>query len=133
MWRRSRRAALTIDMAPLIDVVFLLLVFFMLTSGFVPPSLPLRLPQASGEPPGGSVAVVVSMDAGGAISVNGQRVEKEAFGEVLREALRSAATPAVHFRGDKEADYGAFIELMDLSRNAGASQFHLVYEPKRAP
>ncbi|MFZ9965065.1 MAG: ExbD/TolR family protein, partial [Terrimicrobiaceae bacterium] len=47
MFARPKRPTLSIDMAPLIDVVFLLLIFFMLTSSFVPPSVPLTLPQAA--------------------------------------------------------------------------------------
>ena len=43
---RPKRISLGLDMAPLIDIVFLLLIFFMLSSSFLNPALKLDLPQA---------------------------------------------------------------------------------------
>ncbi|GAB4169157.1 MAG: hypothetical protein Fur0032_07610 [Terrimicrobiaceae bacterium] len=129
MFRRPRRPTHTIDMAPLIDVVFLLLVFFMLTSSFSPPSVPLRLPEMrpaeAAEPP----VVVVSMDSEGKISIADLRVENTQFEAALRKALEQADTKTVHFRGDRDAGYGQFLKLMARAREAGALQFHLVHEP----
>ena len=74
MFSRPKRPTLSIDMAPLIDVVFLLLIFFMLTSSFMPPSVPLTLPQASSQASSQATAdsakVVVSLDAQGRISIS---------------------------------------------------------------
>jgi biopolymer transport protein ExbD len=129
MFRRPRRPTHTIDMAPLIDVVFLLLVFFMLTSSFSPPSVPLKLPELRAteavEPP----VVVISLDAGGGITIGADEVDETQFVSRLRVALGEAATATVHFRGDREADYGRFLKLMARAKEAGATQFHLVHDP----
>lgn len=133
MFARPKRATLSIDMAPLIDVVFLLLIFFMLTSSFVPPSVPLTLPQAASGGPSEAAKVIVSLDANGGISIAEKPVADSEFETALRTALDQNATATVHFRGDTSVDYGAFLKLISRARAAGASQFHLVHDPVAKP
>jgi len=132
MFRRPRRATHTIDMAPLIDVVFLLLVFFMLTSSFTPPSLPLDLPRLKPAGVSEPAVVVVSLDGAGVIAIGGDSVDAADFPDRLQSALAEASTDTVHFRGDQSADYGRFLALMAEARKAGARQFHLVHSPEGA-
>ncbi len=133
MFARPKRATLSIDMAPLIDVVFLLLIFFMLTSSFVPPAVPLTLPQAASGAPSEAAKVIVSLDANGGISIAEKPVADSEFENALRAALDQNATATVHFRGDTSVDYGAFLKLISRARAAGASQFHLVHDPASKP
>lgn len=133
MFRRPKRPSHSIDMAPLIDVVFLLLVFFMLTSSFTPPSLPLSLPKAraTGETP--PPAPVVSIDASGVVALNGEVVDPAQLGTVLTPLLEAGAGKTVHFRGDRAVDYGRILDLMNRARLAGATQIHLIYESASEP
>lgn len=133
MFRRPKRASHSIDMAPLIDVVFLLLIFFMLTSSFTPPSLPLTLPKAkpAGEPP--KPAPVVSIDREGRMALDGREVTLETLPGALQEALDGDERRAVHVRGDRGVDYGSVLELMTATRAAGATQINLIYESEAAP
>lgn len=133
MFSRPKRPTLSIDMAPLIDVVFLLLIFFMLTSSFAPPAVPLTLPKAASGAPSEAAKVVVSLDQNGQISISEKVVADADFETALRAALDQNATTAVHFRGDTAVDYGAFLQLISRARNAGASQFHLVHDPASNP
>lgn len=129
MFTRPKRPTLSIDMAPLIDVVFLLLIFFMLTSSFVPPAVPLSLPRAASGEAGDSAKVMVSLDNEGRIFIGENPVADDGFEATLQQALEQNATTAVHFRGDKSVDYGLFLELISRARSVGARQFHLVHEP----
>ena len=133
MFTRPKRPTLSIDMAPLIDVVFLLLIFFMLTSSFVPPAVPLTLPKASSGAPSEAAKVIVSLDQNGQISISEKTIADAEFESVLSAALEQNATNAVHFRGDTTVDYGVFLKLISRARNAGASQFHLVHDPASNP
>jgi len=133
MFARPKRPTLSIDMAPLIDVVFLLLIFFMLTSSFVPPAVPLTLPKATSGAPSESAKVVVSLDQAGGISISEKPINDAEFETALRAALDQNATTTVHFRGDTSVDYGVFLKLISRARNAGASQFHLVHDPASNP
>ena len=129
MFSRPKRPTLSIDMAPLIDVVFLLLIFFMLTNSFTPPSVPLALPKAPSNESADSPKVVVSLDAEGRISISETFVADADFEAGLKDTLRKNATSTVHFRGDKAMDYGIFLQFMTRARAAGANQFQLIHEP----
>jgi biopolymer transport protein ExbD len=133
MFTRPKRPTLSIDMAPLIDVVFLLLIFFMLTSNFVPPSVPLTLPKASSSAPSEATKLIVSLDQNGQISISDQIIPDADFESALRSALEQNSTTAVHFRGDTSVDYGVFLKLISRARNAGANQFHLVHDSATNP
>jgi biopolymer transport protein ExbD len=133
MFTRPKRPTLSIDMAPLIDVVFLLLIFFMLTSNFVPPSVPLTLPKASSGALSEALKVVVSLDQTGQISIAEKTVADAEFETALRAALEQNSTTAVHFRGDTSVDYGVFLKLISRARSAGANQFHLVHDSATNP
>jgi biopolymer transport protein ExbD len=130
MFARPKRPTLSIDMAPLIDVVFLLLIFFMLTSSFVPPSVPLELPQASSKPTTTTAKVIVSLDAGGVISIGEMPVPNSEVEAALSQALAASSTTTVHFRGDTSVDYGLFLDLISRARSSGAAQFHLIHIPR---
>lgn len=118
-------------MAPLIDVVFLLLIFFMLTSSFSLPSLQIKLPTAQGQPDSTPEVILVAVDAQGAITIQGQPVPLPLFEEKLRAISSGQTDKKIHFRGDRGMDYGLFVELMDRARQIGLIQFHLVHDTKR--
>lgn len=127
---RPKRVSAGLDMAPLIDVVFLLLIFFMLTSSFLQPSIPLSLPRAaaSDEPP--PAPVFVSVDSAGAVYINQDAVPRENFSAALGAFLAGREDRSVNFRGDRAMSYDIFVGLMDEARRAGAVQFNIVHEAK---
>jgi biopolymer transport protein ExbD len=127
---RPKRVSARLDMAPLIDVVFLLLIFFMLTSSFLQPSIPLALPQAAAadEPP--PAPVFVSVDESGLVYVNQEPVARAEFIAKLGAVLAGRADRTVNFRGDRTMPYEVFVALMAEARQAGAVQFNIVHEAK---
>ncbi len=127
---RPKRVSARLDMAPLIDVVFLLLIFFMLTSSFLQPSIPLALPQAAAadEPP--PAPVFVSVDESGLVYVNQEPVAREEFIAKLGAVLAGRDDRTVNFRGDRTMPYEVFVALMAEARQAGAVQFNIVHEAK---
>jgi biopolymer transport protein ExbD len=130
MFLRPKRAKLSLDMAPLIDVVFQLLVFFMLSSTFVNPALSLELPRASSNAQPQQQPLVVSVDDGGAIFINQQEVAEEDFHKRLAALLADQNEKTVNFRGDRAMRYETFVRLMDLARKAGAQKFNIVHLPQ---
>lgn len=128
---RPKRVSAGLDMAPLIDVVFLLLIFFMLTSSFLQPSIPLALPKATAatdEPP--PAPVFVSVDTSGAVYLNQEPVTRESFASALSALLAGREDRTVNFRGDRTMPYEIFVALMAEARQAGAVQFNIVHEVK---
>jgi biopolymer transport protein ExbD len=126
---RPRKSALSLDMAPLIDVVFQLLIFFMLTTSFSNPSLRLNLPKAVIHDRPEPERIVLSIDRGGRILVNSERTGLDELEGVLASRLAGDSAKSVHVRGDAEMPYRLFVEVMDLARRAGARQINIVHDP----
>ena len=128
---RAKKASLSLDMAPLIDVVFQLLIFFMLSSSFLAPALKLDLPQAVSRDVKELEQVVVTIDREGQVFLNTRKTSMADLRSDLEAALRRGPKKAVHLRGDKEMPYRFFVQAMDLARQAGAKQIQIVHEPER--
>lgn len=126
---RPKKVSLSFDMAPLIDIVFQLLIFFMLSSSFLNPALRLELPKAVYQDRKIPEQVVISVDRSGAIFLNNQKTPISRLKPQLETKLSQAGSKkSVHLRGDKDMPYKFFVEVMDIARQAGASQINIVYE-----
>ena len=120
-----------VGLTPLIDVVFQLLVFFMLTSTFAAPALDLVLPELSGDLDAPeNTALLVEIPEGGELFLAGDAVAlpniPDWLGAYLQErpALQSAT-----LRVDATTPYQRVLDVMHaLSRN-GIQEVHFVYEP----
>ena len=125
---RPKRRGLGIDMAPLIDIVFLLLIFFMLNTTFSNPAIPLSMPRGASEQ--GEVheseVIVVSFDAEGKIYINRDEVAWDDYQAKLKEAMSELGMQSVHFKGDESLTYKRFTQIFDASRAAGVVQFNMV-------
>ena len=131
MFARPKRLTTSIDMAPLIDVVFLLLIFFMLTSSFTLPSLQVKLPTAKGQTDTSPEVILVAVDAQGSITIQGSPVPLSQFDETIRALSQGNSDRKIHSRGDQKMNYGLFVDLMDRARQIGIVQFNLVHDPKK--
>ena len=131
---RPKRPSLSLDMAPLIDVVFQLLIFFMLSSSFNMPRLSLALPKADGSPdPVGPTPLMISVDRDGAVFLNHERVERSTFAARLKDYVAETGDRRVTIRMDGTRPYQDFAELMKEARDAGATQLQIIYERRRTP
>ncbi len=121
-----------INVTSLIDVVLLLVVFFMLSSNFTAEGrLRVRLPQAS-EQPADRVAgdgLVVTVSATGAYLVNGRELINSSA-DTLRSAILKSTTPAarsapVTIRADGRATHQAVVTAMDVLGHMGFTQMNV--------
>ncbi|MGM0594866.1 MAG: ExbD/TolR family protein [Pseudomonadota bacterium] len=125
-----RRTSQVPNLTPLIDIVFLLLVFFMLTSHFVQEqALNIDLPVAdTGEAvvEDGQLEVVLRPE--GVVLIDEHIVEADSLEAVLREKLRGRSEKLVRVRGDRGAPLGKAVVIMDAARKAGADGVDIVTE-----
>jgi biopolymer transport protein ExbD len=128
---RPKRASARLDLTPLIDVVFQLLVFFMLTSSFAHPAMKLMLPTASARETIDPQQLVVSVDRDGKVFVNTDLVEIDALKRVLEQKLAGMEKKQVNFRGDGQMHYQRFVQVMDIAKQAGAKQLNIVHQEDR--
>lgn len=123
-FKRQVTAEEGINLTPLIDVVFLLLIFFMVSTTFTKEShLQIDLPEANGESlPQRQTQINVVVDAQGEYSVNGKQLINSQL-ETLRRALleESGGETKMPFviTGDATSSYQSIISVMDTAGQMG--------------
>jgi len=124
-----------IGLAPLIDVVLLLLIFFLVTTSFREPELPLSLPRATTGEAAGPERVVVSLAANGELRVDGRAVDLEALGVYLEERVGADAAErfALEIRADQDVRHGRVVEVLDLARRRGVERLGIAVRSGEAP
>jgi len=125
---RQRKAAAVIDMTPMIDCVFQLLVFFMLSSSFLTPSLKLTLPEASAQAGPEQGEVYVSIDAQGDVYVNHVQVDIGQLAEHLRPLVAKSEKKIVSIRGDEGMRYEWFVKVLDAAQSCGAAHVSVAHD-----
>ena len=117
-----RRTSHIPNLTPLIDIVFLLLVFFMLTSHFVKDEvINIDLPEAdSSDPIDEPQQVEVIINEAGELSIDSEIVTEEDLVIILVEKLKNQPEKVVRIRGDKQVDLEIAISAFDAARKAGA-------------
>lgn len=114
---RPRLEAAGSPLGPLLDVVLLLLIFFVVTSSFSNQALELALPSAESGRTQTRQGLVVAIDAGGAISVDGRVTPREALRERL-VAARAAEQP-IELRADRATAHEHVVAVLDLAQASG--------------
>ncbi|KPV40295.1 hypothetical protein AN478_09390 [Thiohalorhabdus denitrificans] len=127
--RSGRRGgSIGLALTPLVDIVFLLLVFFMLTAHFVEErALDVQLPEArTGEPQKPQEWLTVTLRKDGRLFVGEKAVSRRRLEETLAERLAENPARRIRVRGDTQADLGALVGIMDAARGVGAGAVDLV-------
>lgn len=123
-----RRSSFGLNLTPLIDIVFLLLVFFMLTAHFVEErALDVDLPKTeatSAEKERPQAEILIDQD--GALWLNGEMVLPETLEDTLRRILHAPGDKTVRLRGDRTAQLELVVQAMDAARRAGARSLDIV-------
>ena len=132
--RRKRRTSSSLELAPLLDVLFLLIIFFSISSTFIKESrFDIELPE-TGEVAGMSVSetsVGVYVDRYGKFSVSVGIGEKEPITssrlqEKLSKVMLDHPDTAVSIYGDKEVNYQSIVSVMDICRESGIKSISIV-------
>ena len=120
---RMRNKEIGINMSPLIDLVFLLLIFFMVTTSFVRETgIDVQRPTASSASlaEGGNILVAVSKE--GSIHFDGRQIDIRSVRAHIVRALAQNPEGSVVIIADKISYTGKLIQVMDQCRLAGAKQ-----------
>ena len=121
----TRRKRFQIDMAPLIDVVFLLLIFFMLTFAIQGQGLAISLPEGE-ENLKVEKDIIVKIDQNNNIRLNGRPIQIDSLRGVLKEELLSHSGKLVVIDSAPKVKYELFTRVLDVSREAGAENFSII-------
>lgn len=123
--RRSSGAeggdAAEINLTPMLDVVFIMLIFFIVTTSFIKESgVDIQRPESSAATPQPDAQLLVAITPEGAVWVNGQAVDLHRVGSEV--AAQVSDDGSVVIQADREATTGLLIEVMDRIREAGVEK-----------
>jgi len=122
--RRTEFKKGQLDIAPLIDVVFLLLIFFMLTSSFIfQPGIKVNLPKALTSEALHEKSLVILVTDTDVIYLNNRAITTKELNSRLRIAAKEKKPLLI--KADRHASMGKIVEIWDMCRDAGISQINI--------
>src|SRR5688572_10479 len=118
-----------IDFVPMVDVLFNLLIFFLLatTIAQVEREMHVALPFASNAAPISAALreIVVNVDADGRIVMSGRAVETDELKQMIASAVQANPEQKVSVRGDRATAYANVVNVLDVCKAAGVQQPYL--------
>ena len=137
-FRRSRKPDSGIDLTPLIDVVFLLLIFFMVTTTFTQETrLLISLPEAGGETVDAEPeSLELTIDKEGNYALNGQSLinrDIKTIMAALKDASAGNRDLPVVITADAESSHQAVVSAMDAAGKLGFNQLQIATQQPNEP
>lgn len=119
----------TLDMTPIIDSVFLLLIFFMVTTVLKNPAqLKMTIPEAYNPTKMDKKIITVELTADGIIAVAGKTVPLDQFDAFLDQEKKKTQNKTMVIKSDKEAKHGDVLKLMKLAKEMQIEQIGIVVD-----
>ena len=121
------------SLTPLIDVVFLLLIFFLVATTFQNEEveMDLKLPEAqTGKAQEQNQRIVINVRRDGTLIIDGRPVSQESLEQKLRAAARRDKNQEVLIRGDTSAQFGVVARVLDVCRAAPLTQIAIGAAPQ---
>lgn len=108
-----------INIVPMIDVIFAILTFFILSSLYLTRSegLPVNLPQATTGEAQAQRQLVVTIDPQGTLFVDRQAIQIDALASALRTQVEAGGAPLVVINADSAVPHGRVVAVMDVARS----------------
>ncbi|BHH85852.1 ExbD/TolR family protein [Desulforhopalus sp. 52FAK] len=124
--RRNSRSTVELNMAPLIDMVFILLIFFLVTTSFVKETgIDVNRPTASTAVSKEKATILIGIDPENHIFIDHREVDVRAVRANVERSLAENPEGTVVIVADKASSTGTAIQVMDGCRMAGASNVSL--------
>ncbi len=122
-----------INMGPLIDMVFLLLIFFVVTTSFVKETgIDVSRSNAASAEPKVSANIMVGVNEQGEVYFEGKQIDVRSVRGLVERALADDPTSGVIVVADKASETGSVVKVMDQARLAGAAEVSLAAQKATA-
>jgi len=120
-FQASGGGSASIDISPLIDVVFILLIFFIVTTVFIDePGVEVNKPRAASAETLETQAVYIAVTQNGEIWHANRVMSVEGIRAVISRKLQQDENTPVIIQGDTASNYGAVMQVVDAAKLAGA-------------
>lgn len=129
MWLKGKKTkGGSLDITPLVDLVFLLIIFFLLSTTFrVSPGIKIDLPSASSQKiHTEKKEIIVSVDKSGNVYVNKDAVDPASLLSRLMQSAQEDKDTTVLIKGDREAGFGRIVDLLDTVKQTGLHRIAIV-------
>ena len=127
--KRRERIKVQVPLTPLIDIVFLLLIYFLLTTNFmVDEGIKIKLPQARAAAPQTEEVITVYVDQQGRAFLGTEEVSIARLFDRLKEMIGSQENKLVVVRADRAVILNKAVKVMDIAKAAGAGRLCLATE-----
>ena len=131
--RRLKRTSVA-DMTPMIDIVFQLVIFFMISSVFnTAPGIDIVLPQGESVQTLEITPLTITITSSEEIFLNKNSVPMANLKEALKKYKESVDDKTSHvvLKGDQNIKYGTFVEVMGVLRSTGFDQINMITDSPR--
>jgi len=127
--KRRERIKVQVPLTSLIDIVFLLLIYFLLTTNFmVEEGIKIKLPQAKAAAPQTEEVITVYVDQQGRAFLGTQEVSIARLFERLKDMIGGRENKLVVVRADRAVILNKAVKVMDVAKAAGAGRLCLATE-----
>ncbi len=125
-----RKRSLVLNITSLIDVMFILVLFFMVSTTFLSqPAIKLELPEAKYAEVARQTPLVVYVDPDGQIYLNDEPIAISLLGEELKRKLGDDAEKSVVLKADSRVTHGAVIRVLDVLKSSGVKKLTVATRP----
>jgi biopolymer transport protein ExbD len=130
--RRREIKKARIEIIPMIDTIFFLLVFFMISTLSMArySGLPVNLPKAATGQQGPNESAAVTIKPDGTVAIDKQAVSREQIRDILKDRLVQNPELLVLINADEHVEHGVVVEIMDTARQAGVAKMAIAIKPK---
>lgn len=130
-FKKTSGLKVRLEMTPLIDVVFLLLIFFLLSSSFIlQPGIKVKLPKAKTTEITKEKEVYITIDKQGHLYLNEKLVHEEKLSKELQGIANQDPNKLIIVKADKDVLHGKVVWVLDYIKRAGLSKLAIATEPK---
>ena len=126
--QRQRRPSIRMELSPLIDCIFQLLIFFMLSSTFLTPAIQLTLPSATAGTSQNELEIIITLSKEGDVYLNNTKTSLISLKSELQRMLTESNHKSVTIRGDQNMPYSAFLDALDIAKRSGAVQVNVAHQ-----
>jgi len=129
--RRTIKRA-RIEIIPMIDTIFFLLVFFMISTLSMTrySGVPVNLPKAATGQQAANESAAISITPDGKIFIDKQEVPRESVRTILQQRLSANPELLVLINADERVEHGRVVEIMDDARQAGVAKMAIAVKPR---
>ena len=126
--QRQRRPSIRMELSPLIDCIFQLLIFFMLSSTFLTPAIQLTLPSATAGTSQNELEIIITLSEEGDVYLNNTKTSLISLKSELQRMLTESSHKSVTIRGDQNMPYSAFLDALDITKRSGAIHVNVAHQ-----